>query len=47
MRGASVVAVVDQVRALAKERLDRRIGKMSSEHLEAVEQGLRQVLELH
>jgi len=45
--GRSVVAVVDQVRALAKERLDRRIGEMSAKHLEAVEQGLRQVLELH
>ena len=45
--GRSVVAVVDRVRALAKERLDRRIGKMSLEHLEAVEQGLREVLELH
>ena len=45
--GRSVVAVVDQVRALAKERLDRRIGEMSAKHLEAVEQGLRQVFELH
>jgi mRNA interferase MazF len=45
--GRSVVAVVDQVRALAKERLDRKIGEMSPEHLEAIEQGLRQVLDLH
>ena len=45
--GRSAIAVVDQVRALAKERLDGRIGEMSPEHLEAVEQGLRQVLELH
>jgi mRNA-degrading endonuclease toxin of MazEF toxin-antitoxin module len=41
-----VVAVIDQVRALAKERLDGRIGDLSPEHLEAVEQGLREVLEL-
>ncbi len=45
--GRSVVAVVDQVRALAKERLDRRIEEMLPENLEAVEEGLRQVLELY
>jgi len=44
--GREVVAVVDQIRAIAKERLDRRIGDLSPQHLEAVENGLRQVLEL-
>ena len=44
--GRSVVAVVDQVRALAKQRLERRIEEMLPEHPEAVEEGLRQVLEL-
>ena len=44
--GRDAVAVIDQVRAISKERLDRRIGELSIEHLEAVEQGLREVLEL-
>ena len=41
-----VVAVVDQVRAVSKMRLDRCLGELSPEHLEAVEQALRDVLEL-
>jgi mRNA interferase MazF len=41
-----VVAVTDQVRAIAKQRLDRRVGELSSEDLAAVEQGIREVLEL-
>src|SRR5260370_40017670 len=45
--GRSVAAVVDRVRALAKGRLDRRIREESPEHLEDLELGLRQVLELH
>ena len=40
------VAVTDQIRAIAKQRLDRRSGELSSEDLEAVEQGVREVLEL-
>jgi mRNA interferase MazF len=44
--GREVVAVTDQVRAISKQRLDRRLGELSSEDLEAVEQGLREVLEL-
>ena len=44
--GRSVVAVTDQIRAVAKERLDRYLGTISSEDLESVETGLRQILEL-
>jgi mRNA-degrading endonuclease toxin of MazEF toxin-antitoxin module len=44
--GRNVVAVTDQVRAIAKQRLDRRLGELSSEDLNAVEQGVREVLEL-
>ena len=44
--GRDVVAVTDQVRAIAKHRLDRRLGELSSEDLKAVEQGVREVLEL-
>jgi mRNA interferase MazF len=44
--GREVVAVTDQVRAITKQRLDRRLGKLSPEDLNAVEQGVREVLEL-
>ena len=44
--GRDVVAVVDQIRAMAKERLDKRMGELAPLHLEAVEDGLRDVLEL-
>ena len=44
--GREVVAVTDQIRAITKQRLDRRLGELSSEDLEAVEQGVRDVLEL-
>jgi mRNA interferase MazF len=44
--GREVVAVTDQVRAIAKQRLDRRLGELSSEDLDAVEQGVREILEL-
>jgi mRNA interferase MazF len=42
----SVVAVVDQIRAVAKERLESMAGVNSPEEMAAVEDGLRQVLEL-
>lgn len=38
--------MIDQVRAVAKERLMRRIEVMSSDNLEAVENALREILEL-
>ena len=44
--GEAAVAVTDQIRAVAKQRLDRRMGKLSDEDLNAVEEGLREVLEL-
>jgi mRNA interferase MazF len=44
--GREVVAVTDQIRAIAKQRLDRRLGELSSEDLEAVERGVGEVLEL-
>ncbi len=44
--GRDAVAVTDQIRAIAKQRLDRHLGELSSEDLQAVEQGVREVLEL-
>src|SRR5262249_2278129 len=44
--GRTVVAVTDQVRAVAKQRLHRRMGELSGDDLKAVEQGVREVLEL-
>ena len=44
--GREVVAVTDQIRVIAKQRLHKRLGELSSEDLEAVEQGVREVLEL-
>jgi mRNA interferase MazF len=44
--GRDVVAVTDQIRAMAKQRLDRRLGALSPEDLETLEHGVREVLEL-
>jgi mRNA interferase MazF len=44
--GRRAVAVVDQIRAVAKERLRERLGTLSLRDLAAVEGGLREVLEL-
>lgn len=44
--GREVVAVTDQIRAISKQRLDRPLGELSSKDLEAVEQGVREILEL-
>lgn len=44
--GRDVVAVTDQIRAITKQRLDRRLGEVPAEDLAAVEQGIREVLEL-
>jgi mRNA interferase MazF len=41
-----VVAVTDQIRAVSKERLDRCMGTLSAAHLEAVEEAVREILEL-
>ncbi len=40
------VAVTDQIRAISKERLDRCMGTLSAAHVEAVEQAVREILEL-
>jgi mRNA interferase MazF len=44
--GRPVVAVVDQLRAVAKERLGALVGVASSEEMAAIEDSLRQILEL-
>ena len=44
--GRRAVAVVDQSRAVAKERQRERLGTLSLRDLAAVEGGLREVLEL-
>jgi len=44
--GQQAVAITDQIRAVSKQRLDRFRGMISPEQLEAVEQGVREVLEL-
>ncbi|MDQ6760525.1 MAG: type II toxin-antitoxin system PemK/MazF family toxin [Acidobacteriota bacterium] len=45
--GRAAVAVVDQIRAIAKERLGERLGTLSAEHLIAIEEALKQVLDLN
>ncbi|MGA2982495.1 MAG: type II toxin-antitoxin system PemK/MazF family toxin [Terriglobia bacterium] len=44
--GRRAVAVVDQIRAVAKERLTRHMGEISLGDLASVEEALRIVLEL-
>jgi mRNA interferase MazF len=44
--GRPAVAVIDQIRAMAKERLDRRIGVLSAQELAAIEDGVREILEI-
>ena len=44
--GRHAVAVVDQIRAVAKERLERCIGELSPEDLCAVEEALGLILDL-
>jgi len=44
--GRKVVAVTDQVRAVSKDRLTQRIEEMAPVELEAIEAGLREILEL-
>jgi mRNA-degrading endonuclease toxin of MazEF toxin-antitoxin module len=41
-----VVAVTDQIRAIAKERLLTRLGEISLSDMQAVESGLLRILEL-
>jgi mRNA interferase MazF len=44
--GRTVVAVTDQIRAVAKERLQDRLGEISPGDMEAVEAGVLRILEL-
>lgn len=44
--GRQAVAVTDQIRAVAKQRLESPLGMLSAADLEAVEQALREILEL-
>ena len=44
--GKRAMAVVDQIRAVSKERLARRMGEASVDDLVAIEEALRLVLEL-
>lgn len=44
--GQTVVAVIDQIRAVAKERLRDRIGEITASDMAAVESGIRRILEL-
>lgn len=44
--GRAAVAVIDQIRAVAKERLQRPLGQLSSAELVAVEAALRRIPEL-
>jgi len=44
--GRTSVAVVDQIRAVTKERFLRRIESISAQQLKAIEDGLRAILEL-
>ena len=45
-QGKPAAAVIDQIRAVAKERLLRRIETLSPMQLRAIEDGIRAVLEL-
>lgn len=44
--GHSTVAVSDQIRAVAKERLRSRLGVVTTEEMAALEDGLRQIMQL-
>ena len=44
--GQPAMAVSDQIRAVAKERLRSRLGVVSTEELAALEDGLRQIMQL-
>jgi len=44
--GKPAVAVSDQIRAVAKERLRRRLGLVITEEMAALEDDLRQIMQL-
>jgi mRNA interferase MazF len=45
-QGKTSAAVTDQIRAVTKERLARKIGAVSTAELAAIEDALREVLEI-
>ena len=44
--GNPAVAVSDQIRAVAKERLRNRLGVVTTDEMAALEDGLRQIMQL-
>ena len=44
--GRNVVAVVDQIRAVSKDRLADRLGTLKPEEMTALEEAVRDVLEI-
>jgi mRNA-degrading endonuclease toxin of MazEF toxin-antitoxin module len=44
--GRAAVAVTDQIRAVSKERLQSLIGRLAPADLDALEEGVREILEL-
>ena len=44
--GHPTVAVSDQIRAVAKERLRSRLGAVTTQEMAALEDGLRQIMQL-
>jgi mRNA interferase MazF len=44
--GRPTVAVSDQIRAVAKERLHSRLGVVTTDEMAALEGGLRQIMQL-
>lgn len=44
--GRPAVAVLDQLRAVTKERLRAKLGSVAPEELNVIEDGLREILEL-
>jgi len=44
--GKPAIAVVDQVRAVSKERLEARIGLLTADELSTIEESLLEVLDL-
>jgi len=44
--GRPAVAVSDQIRAVAKERLRSRLGAVATDEMAALEDGLRQIMQL-
>jgi mRNA interferase MazF len=43
--GRRALAVLDQIRAVAKERLRKRIGILAEQEMEAISEALRQILD--